>query len=62
MVTVHQFKVWDHTRGGHFIQPLKSPAGRIHEMGGEIIPGTAEEVELTALDAHGRYDPRPAKQ
>jgi hypothetical protein len=57
MVTVYHFKVWDNARGDYTVPPLKSPAERIEEAGGVIIPGTAEQVEERALDAHGRYDP-----
>jgi hypothetical protein len=57
MVTVHQFKVWSIGSGDYIVQPRKSTAERIAEAGGEIIPGTAEEVEQSALDPLGRYDP-----
>ncbi len=58
MVTVYHFKVWDQQRGEHIIQPLKSPADRILEIGGEIILGTAENVDVSALDSEGRYGPK----
>jgi hypothetical protein len=59
VVTVHHFKVWDQMRGDHIVPPLKSPAERIKQIGGTIIPGTAEDVESSVLDADGRYDPVP---
>ena len=60
MVTVHRFKVWDIRTGDYVVQPLKSPAERIKQVGGEIIPGTAEEVDPSALDGEGRYGgPKP---
>ncbi len=58
MVTVYHFKVWDQQQGEYIIQPLKSPADRIQEIGGKIIPGTAENVDVSALDSEGRYDPK----
>ncbi len=58
MVTVYHFKVWDQQQGEHIIQPLKSPADRIQELRGEIILGTAENVDVSALDSEGRYDPK----
>jgi hypothetical protein len=57
MVTVYNFRVWDQTLGAYVVQPLKSPAERIKQIGGEIIEGTAEQVELSNLDKHERYDP-----
>jgi hypothetical protein len=60
MVTVHYFRVYDVVHDRMVTQALKSPAERIKRIGGEIIPGTAEEVEDEDLDEHGRYAPRPA--
>ncbi len=56
-VVVHKFRVWDVTKDEYVEQPLKSPADRIARIGGEIIPGTGEAVERSALDEHGRYNP-----
>ena len=58
MVIVHHFEVWDVTLGDWVRQPLKSTAERIQQVKGRIIPGTEEEVDPSALDAHGRYNPR----
>ena len=58
MTTVYFFQLWDQFTGDFVIQPRKSPADRIKEYGGTIIPGTAEEVPTSALDAHGRYNPK----
>jgi hypothetical protein len=58
MVTVHHFRVWDIMRGEYLIPSLKSTTQRIQEVKGEIIPETAEEVERSALDKEGRYDPK----
>ncbi len=57
MVTVYCFKVWDQQQGEYKIQLLKSPADRIQKASGEIILGTAENVDESALDSEGRYDP-----
>lgn len=57
MVKVYQFRVWDATNDGWIIQPRKSPAQRIHQVGGELIEGTEEEVSSNDLDEHGRYMP-----
>jgi hypothetical protein len=58
MVTVHHFRVWDHMGAAFVVPPLKSTLARILTVKGEIIPGTAEDVSETALDAEGRYDPQ----
>ncbi len=59
MVTVHHFKVFDIKRGIFVIQPLKSTVERISQIPtAEIIPDTAEEVEPSALDSDGRYNPQ----
>jgi hypothetical protein len=57
-VTVFQFKVWDHAKGDMITQPLKSPLQRIVRIGGDVIPGTAEDVDVRLLDEGGRYDPK----
>ncbi|KQT84995.1 hypothetical protein ASG51_02750 [Methylobacterium sp. Leaf465] len=58
MVTVHHFRVWDVAKDEWVYPPLKSPEDRIRDVAkGEVIPGTAEEVESSQLDEHGRYDP-----
>ena len=62
MVTVHHFRVWDALKDEWIYPPLKSPAARIKAVAkGEIIPGTAEEVDEADLDEHGRYDPSLSK-
>jgi hypothetical protein len=58
LVIVHQFRVWDTIKDEYITQPLKSPADRIFRIGGEIIAGTGEAVPRSALDEHGRYDPK----
>ena len=58
-VTVHHFRVYDVINDAYVIPIRKSPADRIKRIGGEIIPDTSEEVEVSSLDEHDRYDPRP---
>ena len=59
LVEVHGFKVWDH-RLGDMVQPRgKSTAARIALIGGEIIPGSAEWLPPTAVDAEGRMILQP---
>ena len=55
--TVHNFKIWDHQRGENVVPERKSTTARIKELGGKIVPGTAEEVDEATIDEHGRYDP-----
>src|SRR5262249_32434366 len=57
LVEVHSFKVWDHRAGALIQPPAKSTAERIARIGGNIIPGTAEWVSPSALDADGRMLP-----
>ena len=57
-VTVHSFEVWDAREDGYVAQRLKSPVARIEMIRkATIIPGTAEEVDASTLDAQGRYEP-----
>ena len=55
---VYHFRVWDKIKGGTIVQPLKCDADRIKQVGGSIVPGTGEEVDVADLDADGRYDPK----
>jgi len=55
--TVHQFKVWDPELDEYLFPPLKSTVERIKEIGGEIITGTAEEVDASKIDKEGKYHP-----
>jgi hypothetical protein len=56
MVTVYQARVTDVTRAETTITQHKGTAEWIAMLpGGEIIPNTAEEVELSELDGQGRY-------
>jgi hypothetical protein len=54
---VYKFEVWDHVRGLTIVQPSKRTAESIEQIGGRIIPGTAETIEASRLDRHGRYYP-----
>jgi hypothetical protein len=62
MVTVHHFKVWSITTGGYVASARKAIIETIREAKGEIVPGTAEEVDETALDGQGFYGPRSAAE
>ena len=56
MSIIHQFKVWDQQNGVYVIQSFKRTEDRIRGIRtAEIIPDTAEEVELAVLDADGRF-------
>ena len=56
MITIHSYRVWDPRRGEYAV-PLgkKSTVERIKQIGGEIIPGTAEEAEVEAVGAQGGH-------
>jgi hypothetical protein len=54
-VTVYHFKVWDAQSGQYIVPERKSPLERIKSIGGEALIDTAERVDESALDAHGRY-------
>lgn len=56
-VAVHNYLVWDHQRGRSVIPRVKGTVERIDQVGGRIVPGTAEQVEASALDARCRYLP-----
>jgi len=62
MVMVYHFEVWNHGRGENIVLPLKCGADLIERVGGTILAGTEEEVDVSALDAAGRYDPNPTGQ
>ena len=57
-VRVYHFRWWDASADRWRFPHRKSTADRIHESHGEIIDGSEEEVDESALDEHGRYDPR----
>ena len=59
-VTVHHFRVWDHQAGCSMPSRMKRTAYGISLINGKIIPGTGEEVLVTALDRYGRYVPPDA--
>ena len=58
MVTVHHFKVWNHTKADWEIPPSKRTAQSIAEARGEIILDTAEEIDPALIDGFGRYFPK----
>ena len=57
IAVVHKFEVWDDLRGVTIVQPSKRTAESIEQIGGRIIPGTAETIDATLLDGCGRYFP-----
>lgn len=57
-MTVHHFRVWDPYKEEWFHPSHKSTERVIRQDRGEIIPGTAEEVDPSQLDAQGRYVPK----
>ena len=61
MVIVYHFKVYDAINDTWIVPVRKSPADRIKDIRGEIIPGTEQEVPEALLDEHRRYDPRLEK-
>jgi hypothetical protein len=56
-VTVHQYLIWDHQNGRSIVPPWKITVDGIERVGGKIRPGTAEDVDLSALDGKGRFLP-----
>lgn len=55
MPTVHHFRVYDVQLDGWRVQHRKSTEERIRRVGGEIIPGTAEDVPAEELDDDGKH-------
>jgi hypothetical protein len=60
MPTVHGFKIWD--QGRYVVPRSKRTSEQIAQMGGEVIPDTAEEVEASEFDGDGRYNPKTARR
>ena len=56
MITIHSYRVWDNKRGEYVIPLRKSTVAHIDQIGGEVIPGTAEDVEVEEVSAEGRHD------
>lgn len=54
LVEVHSFEAWDNQAGKMVTARAKSTAARIARIDGNIIPGTAEWVPPSYLDAEGR--------
>jgi len=57
-VTVYQFWRYDGATDQSTPSPTKRTAAEIERLGFKLIPETAEEVEESDLDEHGRYDPK----
>jgi hypothetical protein len=58
MITVHRCKMYERMSGEWIVQILKRTEQSIHDLGGKIIEGTAEEVDPSMIDAEGRYIPK----
>jgi|KBSSwiStaDraftv2_1062776.scaffolds.fasta_scaffold30157_3 hypothetical protein len=59
-ITVHQYLTWDHQNGRSVASRGKATLDAIKLASGKIVPGTAEEIALSALDGRGRYVPEEA--
>jgi hypothetical protein len=59
-VTVHHYLIWDRQNGRSVKPAMKTTIERIDLVGGKLVPGTGEEVDVSALDARGRYLPETA--
>ena len=60
MVEVHHMKMWNGTNDKWEIPPSKQTAEDIAALGGLVVPDTAEEIDPSQLDEHGRYFPSGA--
>jgi len=58
MIEVHHFKVWDSYLNDWVIPLSKRTAEFIAGAKGEIIAGTKQTVDPSALDDKGRYYPK----
>jgi hypothetical protein len=57
-VTVYHVRKWDLHSDGYVRSKRKCTAESAKKIDGvQIMVETAEEVEASALDEHGRYDP-----
>jgi hypothetical protein len=59
-VTVHSFVTYDGRTDQWIYHETKRTAENIEAIGCKIIPNTAKNVDETALDEYGVYDPRAA--
>jgi hypothetical protein len=57
MVTVHRYRLFDEAIRDWVVQLSKSSEERIRALSGQIIEGTADEVDAAMIDAQGRYVP-----
>jgi hypothetical protein len=58
MVTVHNFRRYNILTDGFDVSKHKATAEAIKRFSSEIIDGTAEQVDRSALDDLGRYKPK----
>src|SRR5438128_5538943 len=59
MVMIHAGKQWDISRGETVLH--KGTVAYLKAIHAEIMPDTAEEVDETAVNEQGRFDPSPPK-
>lgn len=58
-ITVHHFKWYDENKHTTFYPEVKRTMEWItRTQGAEVIPGTAQVVDESELDAHGAFHPR----
>lgn len=57
-VTVFSFRVWDGLRDDYIYSRRKRTLADIRRLGGFPIRDTAEVVDESELDVHGRYESR----
>jgi hypothetical protein len=57
-ITVYHFHYYDGLNDKSLVSKRKLSAESIKAIGKEPMPETAEEVDETALDEYGRYNPR----
>jgi hypothetical protein len=55
MPIVHNFTLWDHFAGRSIMLAYKCTLERIAELGGEVVPHTAEEVAESDLNDEDVY-------
>jgi len=54
-VRVYRYRAWDDVFGAWVIYPVKATPERIAALGGTVVPGTDEYVDVAMLDEAGIY-------
>ena len=62
MATVHSFTLLHEENGTRVMSTTKRTAEQIADMGGEVVPNTAEEIDEAALIENGAYLRPDSKQ